>query len=140
MGDTYMEKLEWSEKFSLQIQEIDDQHKKLFMMINELQEGRENGDEKEAISAVLTRMGEYLDFHFSTEEKYMQEFNYPEFTLHRSQHAEFVAKFLDFMQKVRTGEENVSNEILHFLKDWLINHVLGSDARYVSLFKEKGLK
>ncbi|MEW5814481.1 MAG: bacteriohemerythrin [Spirochaetota bacterium] len=132
-------KLRWEEKFSVHVKEIDDQHKKLFAMINELIKAKEEGRDSEIIGHVLFEMVNYLDIHFKTEEKYMVEFGYAEYKSHLRQHSEFVQKTLEFGKKYRGKKDELSDEVLSFLIDWVIEHVLNSDSRYSDCFIAHGL-
>jgi len=127
----------WKDEFSVQIEEIDDQHKKLIAMINELD--NLGGDKKEVISEVLAKMVDYAKFHFKTEEDYFKEFHYENEKEHIEQHHGFLEKAMEFYNKFNSGEE-VLDTIASYLKTWLLEHILGSDHEYIKCFKDHGLK
>jgi methyl-accepting chemotaxis protein/hemerythrin len=58
---------------------------------------------------------------------------------HVEEHREFQKRILDFCRHLRRGDATVADDVLHFLKDWLINHILITDAEYAPFFAEKGL-
>ncbi|MEZ5334566.1 MAG: bacteriohemerythrin [Methanolobus sp.] len=130
----------WSDKYSVGIKEIDDQHKVLVGMINDLHAAMKNAKSKEASLEIINKMAEYTKFHFSTEEKYMQRFAYSDYPEHRLEHEKFVDKVLQFRDEYENEKAGISYEILNFLKDWLVGHIQITDKKYVDLFKEHGVK
>lgn len=130
----------WSEKYSMELKEIDDQHKVLVGMINELHDAMKQAKSKEISLKIINKMAEYTKFHFSTEEKYMQRFEFPDYTEHKLEHERFVEKVLTFKEDYENGKAGVSYEILNFLKEWLVGHIQLTDKKYASLFKEHGVK
>ncbi len=135
-----MEKIIWNESFSVGIREIDAQHKELIRMINELIEMKDAKVDSETISDILTKMTQYAVYHFKTEEQYMRDYDYPEYSLHKEKHTEFKKRTVAFCMDTMAYKETIPTEILSYLKNWLINHILKSDMKYKSFFNEKGLK
>lgn len=131
--------IEWDDRFSVNVQEIDEHHKKLVAMINRLNGLREEKAEQKAAEEVLMEMTDYLDYHFSAEEQYMVEFDYPGYKAHREEHKFFVKKVFEFLRGFREGRESLSNDMLHFLKDWLIKHIISSDAKFAPCLMVKVL-
>ncbi|WP_319508714.1 bacteriohemerythrin [uncultured Methanolobus sp.] len=129
----------WSDKYSMQIKEIDDQHKVLVGMINELHDAMKQAKSKEVSLEIINKMAEYTKFHFSTEEKYMKRFAYPDYAEHKLEHEKFVENVLKFKDDYEKGKAGVSYDILNFLKDWLVGHIQDTDKKYAPLFIEKGL-
>jgi hemerythrin len=130
----------WSDKYSLQIDEIDDQHKKLVSMINELHDAMMHAKSKEVSLDIINKMADYTKYHFSVEEKYMKKFDYPDYNVHKLLHDQFIQKVTVFKREYESGKNGLNFEILNFLKDWLVSHIQGSDKKYVPFFKENGLK
>jgi len=136
-----IQKLEWEEKYSVGVALIDDQHKKMFTTINELLDSINTGTTEEHIGNIIDSLVKYKMFHFATEEKYFKEFDYDGSTEH-------VAKHEEFNQKLSSLKEKYSNinsiefayELVDFLEDWLLNHLMVVDQEYVECFKSHGLK
>jgi len=78
--------LEWEDKYSVGVVEIDDQHKRMFATINELLDSINNGTTEEHIGNIIESLVKYKIFHFETEEKYFKEFNYDGAEEHISRH------------------------------------------------------
>ena len=94
-----MNLLDWSDDLSVHIDEIDNQHKELLKMINRLHQAAESGDWSSKIvtlTDVLLSLIAYLEYHFSTEEKYMIDNEYPEYDAHRDEHSKFVKEVTSF--------------------------------------------
>ncbi len=132
--------IEWEEKYSVGISVIDEEHKTLIGILNKAIFVKEHNDKPEGIKDVLSEMVEYYQKHFSTEEAYMIQFNYPEFQIHKNEHLDFTNKTIVTLNKVIKGECHVTSEILEFLKQWLVNHIQGTDTKYIDCFKKNGLK
>ncbi|WP_048093592.1 bacteriohemerythrin [Geoglobus acetivorans] len=131
--------ISWNESFSVNIKEIDEQHKKLVSMINRLHDAMLEGKGKEIMGELLNDMVEYTITHFSTEEKLMEQYNYPGYIKHKAEHEQFVSKVGEFKKKYEDGQLTLTMEVLSFLKSWLTNHILNSDKKYGPFFNNKGI-
>jgi hemerythrin-like metal-binding protein len=136
-----MTNLIWNDSYTVGVQEIDDQHKKLFSIINSRFDLMKNAENDEKLKAVLKELSDYASYHFSTEEKYFQQFQYEKSQIHISQHD----AYKDTMQtySVKLNSENkliVAYELMDFLVSWWINHVTGADQEYKECFASHGLK
>ena len=134
------EYISWDESYSVSVKQLDEEHKKLVGMINELHEAMQVGKGKEILSSILDRMINYVGTHFSNEEKYMEKFSYPASDVHKKEHNDFVKKTVEFQQNFNDGKLGLSIEIMFFLKEWLLNHIKGSDQNYGPFFNKKGLE
>ena len=132
--------MEWLEEYSVKVKEIDDQHKKLIDMINELYQASKEYRGQDVQKAVIDKILDYATTHFETEENYMRMFKFPGYEEHKSEHEKFTAKALDLQKRSREEGFILSLEILKFLRDWLADHLIGTDKKYVDFFQEHGLK
>jgi methyl-accepting chemotaxis protein len=130
----------WSSKYCIGINEIDDQHKVLVEIINKLYASFGSSKSKKEIKKNLKELVDYTVYHFGNEERYFKQFGYKETTQHINQHQKFVEKIQKFAQEFETGDSTVSLDIINFLKDWLIGHILKIDAQYVPFLKKHGVK
>lgn len=131
--------VEWKDEMSVKVDEIDKQHQVLIKMINDLHDAMKAGKQKEELSNIINEMVEYTDYHFSTEEKYFQKFEYPNIVQHKKEHRNFVKEVVDFKKKFDANQLFLSMKIMNFLKNWLITHIMDSDQKYVDLFVKNGL-
>ncbi|MEN8190062.1 MAG: bacteriohemerythrin [Thermodesulfobacteriota bacterium] len=127
----------WTEDYSVGVEDIDDQHKKIFQFINELSDCLAGGGEKQAVEDIVMQMVDYVVYHFRTEEKYL--FGHPDFASHRRQHNDFSQKALACQESVIEDPEVVGREAVAFLQSWLNDHILYVDKRiFADLMKDTG--
>jgi hemerythrin len=129
----------WTDALSVNIKAIDDQHKKLITLINDLHSAMGSGKGKEAIGTVLDGLVEYTKTHFAYEEALMQKHNYVGYLGHKSQHDELTKQVLDLQSRYKEGKTLVTVEVMNFLKDWLSNHIQNTDKKYTSFLNSKGV-
>lgn len=132
--------LRWSSTLSVGLNCIDEQHKVLVDLINELYQAMSNGSPKAAVANVLKKLVDYTKTHFKFEEDLFRKHGYEEMAEHIQIHGKLVAKLVDFQEQFKTGKSDISIDLLEFLKDWLITHIKKTDTRYVPFLKSKGLQ
>lgn len=125
-----MSNIIWKESFSIGIRVIDDQHRRLMEIINELYDAQRIGTSQFIMNGVINRLEDYTIYHFKLEEE-MQSLNlYPNFNQHIEEHQEFIGKLSKFKQDSIRNNLLLSIKTIDFLKDWTINHILGSDREF----------
>ena len=129
----------WTSDLTVNVALIDDQHKKLLQLVNDLYAAMKAGKSASILERLLSDLAEYTVYHFDTEEKLFDQFNYEEAGPHKKVHAELKAQVVDFLTKLRSGQASVSMDLLHFLKDWVVNHISRTDRRYSQFFRDCGL-
>lgn len=130
----------WNNNLSVQIKQIDDQHKKLVGMVNELHRAMKSKKSNAVMGGILDRLIEYTATHFATEEKLFAKYGYPEEKPHVEMHKKLVAQALDIQKKFKAGNALISMELMDFLKDWLVNHIQKTDMKYSSFLRGHGVK
>ncbi len=135
-----MPMLTWNDRLSVNIKEIDDQHKKLVDMVNKLQESMKSGKTESVLMGIVAEMKQYAASHFSTEEKHMKTHGYPDYANHKTEHDKFVAKVLQVEKDCKSGKCAMSMDILNFLSTWLVNHIKGTDKKYAPYLNARGVK
>ena len=133
--DSIMDLIKWDESLSVGIVKIDDQHRKLIRMINDLNLAMNTGKSRKMLGSVLSDMIEYAQIHFQTEEEYFARYNYVEKSKHEREHGGFISKVFDFNEKFDQNKEEITTEVLDFLSNWLVNHIKGSDMKYKGAFE-----
>jgi hemerythrin-like metal-binding protein len=134
------ELMRWDSSLQLGISQIDDQHKQLVGMINDLHRAMKQRQTMVVTGGILERLVSYTVFHFDVEEKLFQKHNYPELSEHKKVHENLVAKVKDFKTKVEQGDATISMELMDFLKDWRVSHIKGTDKKYVPFLKQHGVR
>jgi hemerythrin len=130
----------WNDKLSVGVTVIDQEHKKLVGMINELYDAVQSGHGKAALGKILDGLVDYTKTHFAHEEKFFADTGYPDSAAHKKQHDDLTKQVLDVQAKYKSGATGtLSVEVLNFLKNWLINHIQGSDKKYAPHLRAKGI-
>lgn len=125
----------WDDYYSVGYDLIDEQHKKLVDMINELYASFITGKAQEMAPKIVEEMVKYTDYHFKTEEKFFDKFGYPETENHKIIHKSFVAKVIEVQEGIKSKQVTVSYDIMNFLRKWLLEHILKEDKKFASFFK-----
>lgn len=120
---------EWDDKYSVGIKGIDDQHKKLFDIINDLNWAKTNKVGRSFISDILNRLVVYTIAHFSVEEELMTRHGYSNYAGHKTAHDKFKERVGLFISDYNNGKAELTAEILQFLIKWLQVHTTGEDRR-----------
>lgn len=122
-----MSLIAWSQKLAVGHAEIDAQHQKLIALLNKLHDQMIAGGAKDVVGRVLDDVVEYTNFHFVTEERLMAEAGYPMQAAHKMEHAKLLQQALELQQRYKAGKVTIAIDVLHFLRDWLNQHILASD-------------
>ncbi len=134
-----MKKIEWGEMFSVNVSEMDEEHKSFIYVINKVIAAMQKVNEREIVSEVLNEMTLYALSHFKTDEKYMIRFEYQGYHLHKKEHQDFLRKTIGFCKRVTNGDYNITDDLFEYLKQWLSKHIQECDRKYAECFKKNGL-
>ncbi len=134
-----MSLIQWSDDLIIGFELIDKQHKVLVDMINELYDAMMEIKGQEVLSKIVNRMVEYAAIHFMVEEKWMTAFTYEGYAEHKKIHDDFSQKALTLKNDMSQSGFVLSLEVLNFLREWLVNHIMGTDRKYISCFSENGV-
>jgi hemerythrin len=129
----------WNEQLSVHIKQIDDQHKLLVKLLNSFHDAMKLGKGKEAMRKTLSELLDYTVYHFGVEEGFLEKHAYPAFASHKTEHEALTKKVSDLDRRFSRGEPVISAETMTFLKDWLQDHIMGSDKKYAPFLNAKGI-
>jgi methyl-accepting chemotaxis protein/hemerythrin len=132
--------LEWDLSFATGVERYDSAHKTLFRMVNDLHDAMQQKRSKEAIGQILNGLADYTISHFADEERSFAQTHYPEETQHKQLHKKLVDQVVELQGKFQAGETLLSQDVITFLQDWLINHIKGVDKRYGPHLNKNGIK
>lgn len=132
--------IDWSDELSVGIEEIDEQHKILVGLLNRLYEAIIKKTDKDEMTVILNELAQYTVIHFAVEESLMRIFDYPQYDDHKKHHQELTKQVVDLQRKFVQGKVSISMEVLHFLRHWLTEHIMGDDKRYGPYMVERGLQ
>ncbi len=135
-----MRKLEWSDGMNTGVEAIDNDHKELLSLICQISEAIDDGKTIDIIEEVFNRLENYIKLHFAREEALMHRCNYHALEQHIKIHHEFADKIPALKKHLLSTNSLESAEEVHlFLFNWLINHILAEDMRFVQTIHEHGL-
>jgi len=120
----------WDASMKTGVELVDEQHRLLLEMLNELYEKMNLGAAQQAVLDALQGMRAYAAFHFKDEEEFLFEKGYPGLEAHKQAHDSFVEKLDDFQKVVAQDSLMAALEVLHFLKQWLVQHIQGTDMEF----------
>jgi len=125
------ELITWSNKFSCGIKLLDEQHKGLVALVNELF-NHVTGDEKQEYDYFNRVIGEavkYVKIHFATEEKMMLAANLPDYATHKKAHVHFILTVAEKINNYNTAKRFNLFTFTKFLKDWILSHIALTDKQ-----------
>ncbi len=124
----------WSERFSVGVPELDEQHRTIHRLLSRL---LDLADAKidievdaEVVSDTLTELTRYTQEHFQLEESLMSEAGFPELEEHQAYHEQFIEQVAELSMATWTGQPQTPAELLLLLERWLQDHILQVDMRY----------
>jgi len=129
--------VKWGPELDIGMSEINRQHQRLVSLVNELHRTLSEAYGLEAIKRIVQGLVDYTANHFSYEEELFARFGYPQTNGHKEKHAQLVGQVLDFQKRVARGED-VADELMAFLKSWLVNHIQKSDKEYAQFLLAHG--
>lgn len=132
--------LTWSPMFSVGVQIIDDQHKKLLDLANSLNDEMAAGRGDAALAKTFIELANYTQYHFSTEERLMSQHSYSASAEHKKQHADLIASVTDLKKRFEKGEKVLTAQVMTFLRDWLMKHIMNTDKALGRELNQKGVK
>lgn len=126
---------EWNEKLSVGISEIDEQHKKLLEIgrkfVDVLESTASGYDEYDELRKLLANLYNYTEYHFDYEEELMEKAGYADLHSHHIQHEKFKEKISEIdLDELDEDQYIYTMEILDFLSNWIVNHILKIDTQY----------
>lgn len=131
--------IKWSDEYSVSIRQVDAQHKQLIALINQFHDAMTAGKAKDVMEKVFSELVTYTKFHFAKEEELLKTYNYPGLLAHKTKHDELTKKVFKYHDEFKSGKNILSIELMNFLKDWLVNHILGTDKQYSAFLNAKGV-
>ena len=131
--------LTWNHACSVSVRAMDDQHGILMDTINELRQALLRGCGREQISEILDRLIEFSRMHFSSEERLMEQTDFPDLAEHRAAHHRMLAGMLQTSHRVQYGEAVQTRALLCAMRDSYIEHIGGLDQAYAPWLNERGI-
>lgn len=129
--------IKWNPLYETKHKIIDEQHKELVNIINDLYMSTTNhkSNKNEAFIEAAKRCIDYADYHFKTEEKIMDIIKYSDAENHKAMHRSFYNEVVNQIKKYQEGQPFVGNRFIKYLKDWLLEHIAFRDRIFVDELK-----
>jgi hemerythrin-like metal-binding protein len=122
----------WDDRYLVDVQTIDDQHRELIKQFNEFYAGcKERTKPADFFSNNIHNLMNYIQFHFNAEEEFLEKIRYPDIAAHRMQHRIFIAdmlKRIDASGPDRAGIDAAAD----YFRDWIITHFSLIDRKYAT--------
>jgi hemerythrin-like metal-binding protein len=129
----------WDESYSVKVAPCDEDHKKLFVLLNSVHDAMKAGKGAAMLQGVVQELLEYTKYHFAREEDLLEKTNFPGLAQQRAQHRQFEHKVDRFRQELKEGKMGQATEVVAFLKDWLNNHIKQVDRQYSAHLNSQGI-
>jgi hemerythrin len=120
----------WHDDFSVGVRLLDDQHKRMIEIVNQLAGHPQVAVDSELVSDSLTRLTQYALEHFHDEESLMEAVGYPDLERHKALHQEFRQKIAECCVAATLHVGVMPHALVAYLHDWLSEHVLVEDMKY----------
>ena len=130
---------EWTAGCEVGVPQIDEEHRRLFALVDRLHREMIEGKGKEHLSVLLTGLVGYACHHFACEERLMQRIGYPGYAEQRRQHGEFRSWLQPMRDRADSGEITMTIEVMRFLMEWLKTHVTTSDRLIGAFIMTNGI-
>ena len=130
----------WNDSYRVGVSLLDEQHRKLFQIIEELYVGTKENHSNEIMGKVLNELLEYAITHLRTEELVLQCAGYPDFDAHKKEHDKLIADVNDLMTRFESDTKVMRTELMGFIQNWLTTHIAKSDKKYGPYLNGKGAR
>lgn len=118
----------WKPSLAIDISTIDAEHRRFLGMMNELHDAMVHGESDRRLRTLHAHLAAYASFHFTGEEELLEAIQFPARAEHQKQHAWFIAK----VRALELGKSEASRATLAFMKDWFVEHILGTDKEFAT--------
>lgn len=131
----------WKDEYSVGIEMIDNDHRKLLNLINEFQTAVFYRTGKEFEEQAFDALVDYTRTHFRREEDLMKEHGYPGFEAHQAEHRKMIEQVeASLVQYQSEGRHVPLKRTVVYLREWLIDHINGTDQAYSGFLRDKGVR
>ncbi len=122
--------LSWRMKYRVGVDQIDEEHRYLFALINEFHDGHLGGAQRHALQRILNRLVQYAETHFRHEEAIMQAEGYPIYAAHCKLHEELYLTIYRLSEDLASGSLRVDMDTVRFIRSWLVSHIAQHDLQF----------
>lgn len=121
----------WTSDMSVEVKLLDNDHKKLLILLGELHDGVFHGCAHSTLEIIFESLIRNLRAHFSHEEQFFTETAYPGAAAHEREHDHLIERFRVLQVRLRScADLNSSLQVIDLLRNCLFNHIANSDQEY----------
>ncbi len=131
-----MKDLVWDKTLSVEVDEVDEDHRRLVDLFNILNHAVVEGESSDYIEAVLEELISCTVWHFRHEERLMLKYHYDGLEEHRQEHEELIESAKELQRKFREEGGSLTSEDIEFLEHWLTGHIYGTDMKMGAYLSE----
>jgi hemerythrin len=126
--------VEWDNRYAVGIQLIDDQHRQLLKLVNNICLGCMKDDEgaKNYFRLTIHGLVNYIKYHFVTEEQLLEQIEYPDSAAHKRQHDEFIRDIVERAESFERGRTISPKGYIRYIRDWMVTHITLIDKKYAT--------
>ena len=131
--------INWNDSYATNIKSFDREHQHLVKLLNQLHQAMSEGKGQEVMGKILDDLISYTATHFAHEERVLKQHGYADFDAHKAQHEALKEQVSTLQQDFKAGRTMISVKVLNFLKQWLTEHIMGSDMDYSEFLQKKNV-
>jgi len=125
------QRIAWQAEFSIGVDEIDSQHRKLIELVASM-DSSDGVRNEEALDEVLS----YASTHFADEEAFMAQIGYPDLPVHRIEHKLLTRILAAHRREFEAGKTDLET-FKRFVFRWVVDHVVADDKRMGLFVRER---
>jgi hemerythrin len=141
-----MPKIVWGKRYSINVKELDEQHRRIAELVNSMNDRIKAHDDSEGLLEGFAELIKFTKGHFAAEEALMKELGYPDFKKHKKEHKELINLLLDIKKRFRRETKSFADFDYDVAKDWLVIHgdwfsvhIIHSDKSFGTFLNKKGI-
>jgi hemerythrin len=130
----------WSSEYSVGVEALDNQHKAIMDVLNELHAASMEGKAQKVAGPLIRRLVTLAGEHFSAEERLMESIKFPGLAHHRAKHQDLTGKLAEYLTRHEKGDFAMYTPLLYFIRDWQSKHMQTEDQEYAGWLSAHGVK
>jgi hemerythrin len=130
----------WRDQYSVGIETLDNQHKAVLRILNEIHAASLRGKAQEVAGPLLSQLVSLASEHFSAEERLMESTKFPGLAEHRAKHREMAGRIADLASRHEKRDAAVYLQLLYFVRDYQSKHMQNEDQEYARWLSAHGVK
>jgi hemerythrin len=124
-----MKDIVWGQVLSIEVDEIDADHRKLIEIFNMLNRAVTEGESPDYLAAILEELVNFTAWHFSHEERLMLKHGYADLEDHRQEHRELIKSAKALQERIQAADNTIADEDIEYLEHWVTAHILTDDMK-----------